>query len=310
VFPEELLEAVILSGPTASGKTALAVRLAQRLDAEIISMDAFAVYRGMDIGTAKPTAAERRAVPHHLIDVLDPHESANVGWWLRSACAAAARIQQRGRRVLIVGGTPMYLKATLCGLFPGPPVDIQLRKELNELSDSELLARLAAVDPDAAERLHANDRKRLARALEIFLQTGKPLSRLQTEFASARPRRHPPVWLDWPRPLLHERIHQRVDAMFAAGLIDETRALLAHPLGLSTEARRAAGYAEVIRHLAGEMTLEQTCEAVKTHTRQLAKRQVTWLRHMPGAVKISVTPQMTVEDLAEHVLAAWRATGQ
>ena len=175
--------ALILTGPTASGKTALALDLAERLDAEIVALDSMTVYRGMDIGTAKPTAAERARVPHHLIDVLDPWESLTVAWWLEHATAACRDITSRGKRPLFVGGTPFYLKALLHGLFPGPPADEELRRALESEAASTgvaaLHARLAAIDPKTAARLHPNDVRRVVRAIEVHTLTGKPISAWQ-----------------------------------------------------------------------------------------------------------------------------------
>ncbi len=181
-------QALILTGPTGSGKSRLALDLAERLGAEIVSMDSMALYRRMDIGTAKPTSAERRRVPHHLLDVLDPWESASVAWWLQHALACCQDIVRRGKRPLFVGGTPLYLKALLHGLFDGPPADEAIRRRLSEeaaIHGSESLhARLAAVDPVSAARLHTNDLRRLIRALEVWELTGRPISAWQTQWNS------------------------------------------------------------------------------------------------------------------------------
>src|SRR4051812_29034123 len=177
---------LILTGPTGSGKSALGVALAERLGAEIVSMDSMALYRGMDIGTAKPTAAERRRVPHHLIDVLDPWESASVAWWLERAAACCRAIEERGKRVLLVGGTPLYLKALLHGLFDGPGRDPAIRERLTREAETTglqaLHARLARVDPAAAARLHPNDLRRVIRALEVWEITGQPISARQRQW--------------------------------------------------------------------------------------------------------------------------------
>ncbi|HZT79513.1 MAG TPA: tRNA (adenosine(37)-N6)-dimethylallyltransferase MiaA, partial [Gemmataceae bacterium] len=270
-----------------SGKTALALCLAERLGAEIVSMDSMALYRGMDIGTAKPTAEERRRVPHHLIDVLAPWESASVAWWLQHAADCCRDIEARGKRVLIVGGTALYLKALLRGLFDGPPADEGLRRRLTEeagrLGRQALHDRLARVDPATAARLHPNDVRRAVRALEVWELTGRPLSAWQTQWAdgpgeSGRP---PPLWLDLPRAELYARIDERVRQMFAAGLVDEVRALRRLPRPLSREAAQALGYKEVFDHLDGRATLEETVARVQTRSRNYAKRQLTWFRHLP-----------------------------
>jgi tRNA dimethylallyltransferase len=283
----------VLTGPTGSGKTRLALDLAGRLGAEIVSMDSMAVYRGMDIGTAKPTAAERAAVPHHLLDELDPWESASVAWWLQRAAAVCADTVARGKTPLFVGGTPLYLKALIFGLFEGPAADETLRQRLSfeaQRDGAEALhRRLASVDPRAAGRIHANDLRRVIRALEVFELTGRPMSDWQTEWAEPPPAISEPAiyWVDWPRDILYNRIEQRVDDMFAAGLVGEVRRLLALPKPLSREARQALGYREVMEHFNGTMTLADTISAVKTHSRQFAKRQLTWFRRLPGCFSVS-----------------------
>jgi tRNA dimethylallyltransferase len=274
-----------LTGPTAAGKTAVGVELARRIGAEIISMDSMALYRGMDIGTAKPTAAQRAAVPHHLIDVLEPHQEYSVAQYLDAAGQAAADICRRGRAVLFVGGTPLYLKALLRGIFQGPDADGELRRRLEEearrLGPAALHRRLAEVDPEAAGRLHPNDMRRLVRAIEVFEKTGQPISRWQRQFKIGRPAEQCRVFvLDWTRAELAGRIDRRVEAMFSAGLVAEVRGLLAAPRPLSKTARQAVGYREVIEHLDGERDLPETIALVKLHTRQLAKRQGTWFRSL------------------------------
>jgi tRNA dimethylallyltransferase len=280
---------LILTGPTASGKSALALELAAKLNAEIIAVDSMTLYRGMDIGTAKPSADDRARVPHHLIDVLEPWESANVAWWLERATAAVANIEARGKRALFVGGTPFYLKALLCGLFEAPPSDEELRLQLEaeaERGREALHARLAEVDPTSARRLHPNDVRRVVRALEVWHLTGKPLSEWQQQswWGDSAPRFPPGACLcvDVPRPLLYNRIEQRVEAMFAAGWVDEVRSLRALPRPLSKEASQALGYREIGEHLDGNRTLEETVAEVRLRTRQFAKRQLTWFRSLPG----------------------------
>jgi tRNA dimethylallyltransferase len=288
MLPEPFQHALVLTGPTGSGKTALGLNLAARLDAEIISMDSMALYRGMDIGTAKPTAAERDRVRHHLIDVLDPWESASVAWWLGRAADAVRDIEARGKRALFVGGTPLYLKALMFGLFDGPPADAELRRRLAEEAERDgplaLHQRLAGVDPTSAARLHPHDVRRVVRALEVWTLTGKPLSAWQTQWTRAgdEEKAEGIVWLDLPREELYARINARVLAMFEAGLVDEVRALARLPRPLSREARQALGYMEVFALLEGQATLEATVAEVQQRTRNFAKRQITWFRHLPG----------------------------
>jgi tRNA dimethylallyltransferase len=310
-------QALILTGPTACGKSALALELAERIGAEIVALDSMTVYRGMDIGTAKPTAAERARVPHHLIDVLDPWESLSVAWWLDRAGAACREIAARGKRPLFVGGTPFYIKALLHGLFPGPPGDEELRRTLEAEAERDgnaaLHARLAVVDPKTAARLHANDIRRVVRALEVHALTGKPISDWQqtwdTPAFTDSPGSSPPlvtipaVRLELPRELLYERINQRVDAMLAAGWLHEVELLRELPRPLSREARQALGYRELLAYLDGTGTdREATVELIRTHTRQFAKRQMTWFRHLPTLLQVPADSANAVEQ----VLRTWQ----
>src|SRR5260370_2680904 len=189
MLPPPFANARVLTGPTGSGKTQLGIELALRLNAEIVSMDSMALYRGMDIGTAKPTLEERQQVRHHLIDVFEPWESASVAWWLKEAATCCQEIEARGKRVLFVGGTPLYLKALLCGLFEGPPADAGLRQRLSDeaasLGSAALHDRLARLDPASADRIHANELRRIVRALEVCELTCRPLSVWQTQWPAA-----------------------------------------------------------------------------------------------------------------------------
>jgi tRNA dimethylallyltransferase len=289
----DLSAALVLTGPTAAGKSALALRIAEQSGAEIISMDSMTLYRSMDIGTAKPTQSERAAVPHHLIDVLDPWEDASVSWWLEQARAAAWAIHERKKRVLFVGGTGLYLKALLCGLFDGPganePIRRRLEEEAAQLGGAEaLVARLRGVDPVSAERLHPNDLRRIIRALEVWEATGQALSSWQTQWPRGENAESRPTvfWIDIPRPVLHQRINERVEAMMEAGWLDEAKALQSLGRPLSTSARQALGYRELFEHLDGALTMPEAVTRIQARTRQFAKRQVTWFRHLPGCQAI------------------------
>jgi tRNA dimethylallyltransferase len=279
------LDCWFLTGPTAGRKTEVGVELALRIGAEIVSMDSMALYRQMDIGTAKPTPRQRSTVPHHLVDVLEPHEQYSVAEYLAAAQGAVEEIRSRGREALFVGGTPLYLKALLRGMFRGPPADWPLRRSLEDEARRQgpdvLHRRLAEVDSEAARRLHANDTRRIVRALEVFAKTGRPISAHQQQFAVGLPAESCRVFvLDWAKEDLAARIDRRVDQMFAAGLVEETRCLLAGLQPMSKTARQALGYREVIEHLEGQRGLEETVALVKTHTRQFAKRQRTWFRSL------------------------------
>jgi len=273
-----------LTGPTAGGKTEIGLKLATRLGAEIISLDSMALYRQMDIGTAKPTAAEQAAVPHHLIDVADPHEEFSLAQYVEAAEACVAEIRGRGHQVLFVGGTPLYLKALLRGIFEGPAADEPFRRRLEteeRESPGVLHRRLAQVDPTAAAKLHANDTRRLVRALEVFEKTGTPISQWQQQFNRGRPAEQCRVFLlDWDRQTLYSRIDRRVEIMFDRGLVEEVANLLALDKPPSKTAAQAVGYREVIDHLHGGPDLKRTVELVQTHTRQFAKRQWTWFRSL------------------------------
>jgi tRNA dimethylallyltransferase len=301
------LDCWFLTGPTAAGKSGVGVELARRLDAEIVSMDSMALYRGMDIGTAKPTPEQRRSVRHHLVDVLEPEDGYSLAQYIGAAKRCIDDIKARGREALFVGGTALYLKGLLRGIFEGPPADWPLRRQLQqearEHGSESLHRRLAAVDPAAAARLHPNDTRRLIRALEVYEKTGQPISRLQRQFDVGRPAEACRVFvLDWPREELHARIERRVDEMFAAGLVEEVRGLLARPHALSRTARQAVGYGEVIEHLGSARGLPETIDLVKRHTRQLAKRQNTWFRSLSECRFVAVTGQLTPERLAKRIV--------
>jgi tRNA dimethylallyltransferase len=298
-----------LTGPTAAGKTSVGVELAGRLEAEIVSLDSMALYRGMDIGTAKPSAEQRRAVPHHLIDVIEPHQEYSLAQYVAAAHECIDRIEARGRAVLFVGGTPLYLKGLLRGIFQGPPADWAFRRSLEEEAKREggdfLHRRLARVDPQAAARLHPNDVRRIIRAIEVFEKTGRPISELQTQFDRGRPAESCRVFvLDWPREALYDRIDRRVGRMFAAGLVDEVEGLLARPEPLSRTAAQALGYGETIAYLRGERSLARTVELVRTHTRQFAKRQGTWFRSLPECRFLPMDGSADAAQLAGQIAKA------
>lgn len=274
-----------LTGPTASGKTGVGLELAERLNAEIVSMDSMTLYREMDIGTAKPTAEQRQRVPHHLLDVLSPTDDYSVSNYLAAARQKVGEIRGRGREVLFVGGTPLYLKALLRGIFQGPPADWEFRQqveeEIKQVGLAALHKRLEQVDPLSAMKLHPHDKRRIIRALEVRRATGQPISHLQTQFDEGLPADQRKVAvLSWPRDVLHDRINTRVDVMFASGLVDEVTGLLARHGSLGRTASQAVGYCEVIAHIGGQADLESTIEAVKARTRRFARRQDTWFRSL------------------------------
>ena len=306
-------DAWYLTGPTASGKSGLALTLAQRLNAEIVSMDSMAVYRHMDVGTAKPTAEQRAAVPHHLIDLVDPNDDYSLSCFVQDAHRVHREIRERGKQVLFVGGTPLYLKSLLRGMFQGPPADWEFRKhvevDVDQFGIDELRKRLWQVDPLTAHKLHPNDVRRMIRALEVAKITGRPLSHLQAQFENGLPGDRIRVFvLGLERSWLHQRINERVDMMFAQGLVDEVRGLLMRYGALQGTARQAVGYKEVIQHLNDELDLATAVEHVKAHTRQFARRQEIWFRSLSECRRIDVAPDANTNELIENLIEMGRNT--
>ncbi|QDT68278.1 IPP transferase [Planctomycetes bacterium MalM25] len=303
-----------LSGATASGKTSTGLALAERIGAEILSLDSMAVYRGMDIGTAKPTTAEQAHTPHHLIDLREPHEEFSVAEYRDTAEAVARDVLDRGKKPLFVGGTPMYLKCLLRGLFEGPGADWDLRRELETELESVGVAvlheRLKLVDPVAASNIHTNDARRIVRALEVFRSTGQPISHQQMEFDEARPAEACRVFaLRRDRADQHRRIEQRVEAMMTEGLVEEVRSLTAEGPGLGRSASQAVGYREVLEHLSGDDDLPKTVERIQARTRRFSKRQGTWYRSLSEVRFVDAEPDATADTLAERIVAMAEQAG-
>jgi tRNA dimethylallyltransferase len=302
-----ILDGWYLTGPTASGKTAVGIELARRLNAEIISLDSMSVYRGMDIGTAKPSLADQAAVKHHLLDLVEPNQDFSLAEFVRLAHQTVREIRSRGSKVLFVGGTPLYLKSLLRGLYEGPPPDWEFRKaidqEIEQVGIAALRERLMLVDPLSAQKLHPNDKRRMIRALEVYRLTGRPISHQQTHFDEGLPPEKVRVFcLAWPREELHRRIDARVEGMFAAGLVEEVQALLERYEGLSRTASQAVGYREVLDHLAGKFDLRETIERVKAATHQFARRQETWFRGLSECRPVAQTEGQSAARVAERIL--------
>ncbi|MCK9523493.1 MAG: tRNA (adenosine(37)-N6)-dimethylallyltransferase MiaA [Proteobacteria bacterium] len=279
----------VIAGPTASGKTALAIALAQRLNAELVGADSMQVYRHMDIGTAKPTADELAGIPHHLIDVVDPSTPYDAARYATDADRAIADIHRRGKRVILVGGTGLYIRVLLRGLQSGPPPDDALRQRLTDeardLGWPALHQRLRDIDPAAAQRLHPNDGVRIVRALEVFAQTGIPLTEWQAQHRFAQ-HRYPHRFhvLDWPREALNRRIDTRVTHMMEQGFLGEVQALLGAGYAHDLKPMQALGYRQLCAHLLGNTALAEATEQIKTETRRFAKRQGTWFRSEANAL--------------------------
>ncbi len=293
---------LLILGVTASGKGRLAFDLAENLGAEIISVDSMKVYRRMDIGTAKPPEEARQRVRYHLIDVVEPSEAFSVGSFLDLAYDAAEQIKGRGKKIIAVGGTALYIKALLYGLFEGPGSDEQIRAELQARAEAEgleeLHRRLTEVDPAAAERIGVRDRKRIIRALEVYEITGKPISSLQQQFDAERPLHNwTIIGLRRPRSVENSRMNQRVRKMIEAGLVDEVKALLAEEKPLSQQARCAIGYAEIIDHLNGKVNLDGAVELIKKNTRRFAKNQRTWFRSFKDVNWLDIDAEESAEEI-------------
>ena len=294
---------ILVLGVTASGKARLGFELARTLDGEIVSVDSMKVYRRMDIGTAKPSQEAQQQVRHHLIDVVEPSESFSVGLFLEKALAAIDDIRGRGKTVVAVGGTALYIKALLYGLFEGPGGDERIRAELREQAEREGLVRLhealRRIDPEAASRIDPNDAKRIIRALEVYRLTGKPISSFQKQFDAGRPM-HDWTIIGLRRDKVEEsrRMNARVKRMIDAGLVEEVRSLRAEEKPLSQQARCAIGCAEIIEYLEGRLSLDDAIEQIKKNTRRLAKGQRTWFKTFKQVNWIDVEP----EEPAEHVI--------
>lgn len=298
---------VVLAGPTAVGKTGLSLNLAQRFGAEIVGADSVQVYRGLDIGSAKPPPEEQARARHHLIDVAEPSESFNAARYARLAQEAIADIHARGRRALVVGGTGLYIKSLLFGLAPTPPVDQELRerlkKEWGQEGPQAMHQRLEGLDPATAAKLHPNDRQRVLRALEVCQQTGAPMSRRQQAhgFAAAR-YPHLIIGLERPRPELNQRIEQRARAMWDQGLLDEVRGLLEAGLPPDAPGLASLGYRQATAFLGGEIRSEEALFDMIKKTKAYAKRQSTWFRGVQG---LEWRHADDFEDIGQRVRAFW-----
>jgi len=294
-------------GCTASGKGSLGRELARRLGGQIVSVDSMKIYRRMDIGTAKPSQAVRAEIPHHCIDIVEPSESFSVAQFVERADRAIGEIASAGAVALAVGGTSLYIKALSEGLFEGPSADERTRRNLRARAAAEglsaLHAELAAIDAEAAARIHPNDERRIVRALEVYHATGTPITALQRQWDSGQ-RRYEAVFIGLRRDKADQgrRINLRAKMMLDAGLADEVAALLAEPGGLSGQAAQAVGYAELIDYIKGLCSLDEAFEQIKINTRRLAKKQRTWHRRFAGVTWFDAAPDETPEALAARVI--------
>jgi tRNA dimethylallyltransferase len=304
-IPDARPRLVVICGPTAVGKTGVGIAVAGALNGEVISADSMQVYRGMNIGTAKPTAVERAAVPHHLLDVVEPDEPFDAARFTRLARPLVRSLHAAGKVPVVVGGTGLYIKALLSGLFRAGPVDPEVRRrlaaEMEAAGAPALHARLREVDPETAARLHPNDRVRILRALEVHASVGCPLSALQREhrfrdapFAALK------IGLTLERGALYERIDRRVDAMVADGLEEEVRGLMARGYGPGLKSMQSIGYSHMAACIAGTVDRTECLRTLKRDTRRFAKRQMTWFRADPEVVWLD---PRRVDEVLRHATA-------
>jgi len=281
--------------------------MAQLLNAEIISLDSMAIYRGMDIGTAKPSAADQQEVPHHMLDIIDPTESFSVSQYREQAMKLVQQIMDSGKQVVFVGGTALYLKALMRGMFEGPPADWDFRKEIEqeieEMGGQFLHQRLEMIDPVSATNLHPNDHRRIIRALEVFKTTGKPISHWQMQFTEGREADECRVFtLRHERSILHTRIETRVTSMFESGLLEEARNLMDQHGTLGHTASQAVGYREAIDHLEEQISMDEMIEKVRVRTRRFARHQETWFRGLSECRLIDLPAEFDSDQIAEKLI--------
>jgi tRNA dimethylallyltransferase len=294
---------IFLAGPTAVGKSEIALALAAKISGEIISVDSMQVYRGLDIGTAKPDAATQNRIRHHLIDVCDLTDAFDAAKFVQLASQAIVEIRSRDKIPIFCGGTGLYFKAFLDGLGDAPQTDPELRAELEAVPLPQLLEELRARDPDAYAKIDKKNPRRVIRAVEVIRTTGKPLAASQADWTQSNQLAagNTPMLCVRSSGDLRHRIDSRVDFMFQRGLVDETRELLKRGLAENRTAMQAIGYRQVVEHLRGERSLAETIELVKIRTRQFAKRQLTWFRRHAQCKKIELKPEETVEEISQRL---------
>lgn len=299
---------VVLLGPTAVGKSRIATQVAKHLDADVLGADSRQVYRGMDIGTDKPTAEERQGVPHRLIDLVAPSETFNAGWYRRVAVLEIERLYRAGRLPFVVGGTGLYIRTLVRGLCPAPQADPYVRADLKKLRDDRgrdgLYAELMRVDQKTAARLHPNDESKVLRALEVYRLSGRPLSAVQAEHKfHETPFSALLIGLERRKETLYRRIEERIDWQLAHGMVEETRLLLGQGFGLELGSMKGLGYRQVGAYLANECDYAEMVRRFKRDTRRFAKRQMTWFRSEPGVAWLSIEDNEPYERTAERVIA-------
>ena len=303
---------ICIAGPTASGKTALAVALAQALDAEVISCDSMQIYKSMDIGTAKPTKEEMADIPHHMLSVAEPGEDFSVSRYCQLADPILQDILRRGKTAIVAGGTGLYMDALIRGnnFAPCPSTGMRetLEQEADQIGTEAMLERLRDIDPEAAEKLHPADRKRIIRALEVYYETGRTITE-HNRLTQAIPPKYQAIWFgleDENRQDLYDRIDRRVDTMLEMGLVDEIKSLLAK--GISGTALQAIGYKEFLSAMAGEITIQEAADQVRQASRRYAKRQLTWFRRNPDMIWLRRKPGDDTAKILNLALQVLRET--
>lgn len=293
---------IVLLGPTGVGKTAASVLLARELNTEIISADSMQIYRHMDIGTAKPSEAERAGIRHHMIDIVEPSEAYSAGRYLSDVTPIIEGLFQQGRTPIIVGGTGLYIKAMTRGIFNGPSSDLELRDSLlarEEEHKGSLYARLCELDPEAANRIERNDIRRIIRAIEVCMKSGSSISSLQKDLTMPLPYDFIKIGITRERDELYQMIDARVDAMFRAGLVDEVKAIMR--MSPDRTPLQAIGYKEIVRYLDHEIDLHEAERLIKRNSRRYAKRQFTWFRQEEGIIWIDVTGTNNGQEVFQAV---------
>ena len=298
-------------GPTASGKSELALLLAIRLNGEIVSADSRQIYKFLDIGTSKPTKEDRRRVPHHFVDILDPTQDYNAGAFGNEARSKIVEIVARGKQAILTGGSGLYVKAVIDGFFDGPGQDSEVRSRLEERMREEgpeaLLTDLSKIDPRSASVMEASKPRRIIRALEVYQITGKPLSEFHREQSAASPFETVQFGLEWGRTHLYERINKRVELMVSRGLIEEAKHLLDQGFDQSLNALNTVGYKEVFDYLSGNQSYEEMVELMKRNTRRFAKRQLTWFRRDDRINWIKADEATSFQRIADTVVSDFRS---
>ncbi len=303
----------VLTGPTASDKTEIGFNVAREINGEIISADSMLFYRGMDIGTAKPSLSMREIVPHHFIDIIYPWESYSVGKYVKDVEDLIGDISRGKQKFLIVGGSPLYIKGIIDGIFNGPEADWNIRSELERIAEEKgnlhVHGLLQKIDPVKADELHPNDLRRIIRAIEVYKITGKPVSVLQEQYKLARKNYQFKIMcITRERDDIYRGINQRVETRFDKGLVHEVHSLLDNPEGLSRQAEQALGYKEVIQYLEGGLTLDDAKEMVKLNTRRFAKRQMTWFRSFPDVQWLEAGEHEDLKTISEKIISIFKSS--